>query len=98
MSATKTTEASLFDCPSHLLPGFVDKRFNADCPMESTPVDHGYRHVSLTSKIAAKGDVFDTGIARHLSHGFTLKTGLRTYHGTEGASSPSCPCGSGSLG
>ena len=35
MSATKTTEASLFDCPSHLLPGFVDKRFNVDCQMES---------------------------------------------------------------
>ena len=50
MSATKTTEASLVDCPSHLLPGFVDKRFNADCQMESTPVDHGYRQVSLTRR------------------------------------------------
>ncbi|EFS50968.1 hypothetical protein [Cutibacterium acnes] len=29
-------------------------------------------------KIAAKGNVFDTGIARQLDHGFTLKAGLHT--------------------
>ena len=50
MSAIKTTEASLFDCQSHLLPGSVDKGFNVDCQMEGTPIDHGYRQVSFTRR------------------------------------------------
>ena len=84
------SQATLFDRPSHLFPGIVNKGFNADCQVESTSVDHGYRDVSLAAKIAAEGDVFDSGVAGQLGYGFSLKAGLRANHGTEGGVESLC--------
>lgn len=78
-----TYEGALVGRPSHLLPGLMDKGFNADRQMEGAPVDDRYRHVSLATQVAAKGDVFDSGVTRQLGYGFALKAGLCANHGTK---------------
>lgn len=78
-----TYGGALVGRPSHLLPGLMDKGFNADRQMEGAPVDDRYRHVSLAAQVAAKGDVFDSGVTRQLGYGFALETGLCANHGAK---------------
>ena len=78
MSATKTTEASLY---STVHPIFCPASWTRDLTLTAKWRATGRPRISaglVDPKIAAKGNVFDTGIARQLDHGFTLKAGLHT--------------------